>query len=441
MSSNNAGLRPKNTTTIWKPRNHDSGNSQPLARAISGVAIAGIEIQTLGPSWLTMGVILFLLFLPVSGKGLYGGPGSHVIRRLSLLIILCCVAGFVVTIHATQFQDGHDFVFQRAVYEVMTLLQIIVTTALVFWAARFWSLSSILLLWASGAVIDAMINNPLISVNPWKYGLAIPCSVALLSFFRGRASLQVAAFISLLLISQFFAYRSFLLILVVAALAYLTIRGKRRAMRSIRVAIAAIGAATLGGLLYLAAFTGQLGSPIQDRTLRQLEWGGGNLLLGGRTEWGAALALFQAQPMGLGIGVTPAVSDWSIAFSGLRMPETLKQYSVVGLSFDSGTIEFHSVFWNFWSQFGIVGMILAIWIILQCLVGIVNVSLEPNDNVPERFPRVPGLNVVVLLVAVVWAILFSPFEFGLLGLALGVVGCLSVQTKALNQPQIRRELL
>ena len=85
------------------------------------------------------------------------------------------------------------------------------------------------------------------------------------------------------------------------------------------------------------SYRGALGDYLEQRTNQQLEASNGNLLLGGRPEWGAALALWQKNPLGFGFAVSPSSDDYWLAIRSMPMGSQARQEnSIVALYFRQG---------------------------------------------------------------------------------------------------------
>ena len=141
--------------------------------------------------------------------------------------------------------------------------------------------------------------------------------------------------------------------------------------------------------------SGLLGSKIELRTLDQ-EGTTKNVLLAGRPEQLAGLALFKKYPLGFGIGVAPSSTDYAIAISSLPVSTGLKGSSTVAKYFSvDGRFSFHSTFWDFWGLYGLAGMSLILLLLYRAFCE----SLKFRSN-----------SVLMLYASVItiWDLIFSP---------------------------------
>ncbi|MEV7767985.1 hypothetical protein [Microbacterium sp. NPDC086615] len=226
--------------------------------------------------------------------------------------------------------------------------------------------------------------------------------------------MSLTTLLLLAIVSVVSGYRSWALGLLLAAVLCVALprvdRIRRTSTASKFMLFAAIAAGS-AWLVFELVLGGLFGEPVRERTELQLRWGDGNIVLGGRSEWGAALAGFIYRPLGFGSGVGPAAIDWAPIISGQRVPDGLKDYTTVAQYMTAGRIEFHSTFWNFWSHYGLVGMVLiayAGWMLIRSSIGSASVA-NPTSIV-----------VVVLMVEILWNLLFSPTVIVTLGVAMGV---------------------
>jgi len=178
------------------------------------------------------------------------------------------------------------------------------------------------------------------------------------------------------------------------------------------LAFGAIAAVTYN-LATTLLLEGYLGQQAQERSVGQIERSG-SLLVGGRPELSASVALFLSRPIGFGSGVLPNQSDILVAKTGMSaVGYDPNNGYVESYMFGSG-FEVHSVAGDLWALFGLPGLAfvaLCVFLTVRTL----------GRTLADR--SATGL-VVFLCIATMWNVLFSPIYGSLptlvltLGLAL-----------------------
>jgi hypothetical protein len=327
---------------------------------------------------------------------------------LTLLVVFSAGSGMVLAwLNTGQGRSWDQWTATSAIFQVLAL---VAAAAAAAWACRAIGFQRFLVVWCVGAIISTPFVGGRFLDNPWKFGLALPVSVLVLyiaSQFSKRA--VVGAFLLLMAVSTVFSFRSWLLILGAALLVYLfaniarkSATNRSNAKQFMLVVILVAGMSLAGNLLGDLALRGSLGQYAQTRTLQSLE-ASGNPFLGSRAEWGGALALMKSEPLGIGAGVGPSGNDWSTAIESLVLADELKEKSNVADSFRSGRIEFHSMLWNFWSNFGIPGLVLMLFVLLIHFRAVL--CLPTMGGLGSAFPTAA---ISVLVIGSMWDILFSP---------------------------------
>ena len=261
------------------------------------------------------------------------------------------------------------------------------------------------------------------TANPWKYLIIIPVATAVLAVLA-RKDAPVATTLWLLTLAGacvMVDLRSGMGVLLLATVVYLWARRPTRKERRVGIlssvavlALLTIGLYTLGSTLLVSGF---LGEELQQRSTAQIEEGG-SLILGGRPEATATLALMASKPMGYGVGVQPSASDIWIAKEAMYTVGIESDNNYVDRYMFGGAFRLHSIIGEFWSNMGLAG-VMAIGIVFAALVRCV-VSTFAS-------PRVPGLIPFVTLLAL-WYLLFGTVRSNwlevlfALGIALPVIG-------------------
>ncbi|MDQ0240162.1 hypothetical protein [Arthrobacter bambusae] len=392
-----------------------------VSRGPANSVMALLVAATLGlrspiSSWLSIGEILALLALPVT---------LLTLRKSRVWVLIIGVAslsglyGMLLASWSLAADPSRHLDPSRQIFDLGSLVGLVTMTLAGVWCIQILGTTKFLAAWAVGMIPVAVWGNSVFSNNPWKFGLALPVSllifIALGTRFRGSRVLAVAI---ISIICLFFGYRSWLLIVLIAFVSILVAQdsskwrsGRWRTL--LKGSVIAGVAWALSGLVLQLVLDGVLGPSLRDRTNLQIQWGDGNLILGARAEWGAALGLFGSNPLGYGVGVTPSNTDWTIAVRSMYMPEGLQDTSNVSGYFRAGAIEFHSVLWNFWSHYGWAGFLfwgIILGIIVFGFFVIQTQSISTVNFVPHA----------TILISLVWDLFFSPTVLPNIAAALAV---------------------
>lgn len=250
-----------------------------------------------------------------------------------------------------------------------------------------------------------------ISVNPWKYGFALPASLVLLAVLSaGTRVLPLLAGLSVLgVITVFFDYRSFWGFLALTGLLLVLRRHGQFARSSLRMKLILLSVAAL--FVYSAvvnlALSGYLGERNRLVTAEQLR-SGGSLLSAGRLEWHVSLALFSETPWGYGPGFIPGWAERGIAYSSLMKSGLPYDARYVEGYLMGKSMELHSIAADLWAQFGLLGL-LASSILLGILVSGLVRALDPECD---------SAAVMILCTLIsLWDLAFSPLPTNLPGVA------------------------
>jgi hypothetical protein len=160
--------------------------------------------------------------------------------------------------------------------------------------------------------------------------------------------------------------------------------------------ISAIGLAVyqLGTSLLVQGFLGQ---EAQERSVQQIETSG-SILLGGRPELTATMALMRYQPWGFGSGAVPSPADVLAAKAGMARIGYQPNNGYVESYMFGGQFKLHSIVGDTWAYFGFAGVLLAV--VIAVLVTV---------NLARRLAARTASGLVVFLSCfTVWNLLFSP---------------------------------
>jgi hypothetical protein len=136
---------------------------------------------------------------------------------------------------------------------------------------------------------------------------------------------------------------------------------------------------------------------VQARSVTQIEQSG-SLLLGGRPEWTATLALMGERPLGFGLGVVPTPSDVLTAKAGFATVHIPTAEGYIENYLLDGRFELHSIVADLWTNLGPLG--LASGLFMAFLV------LRSTAELLSR-RRAPAL-VCFLALRSLWVLAFGP---------------------------------
>jgi hypothetical protein len=377
-----------------------------LEKIVAGVIIFVLPVTMLAPGGYTSinaGVLLALVISPVLlSASISRYRGTVLILALTCLAL---IAAPVLVSLATGEMGGRTADPGLTLRTTAFLVRSAVLLCAVLWARQHLSIRTLAALYAIGGLGQGLASPATWQGNAWKFTLAWPAAVLLLAMVhRSRRPVVVMTLTALALTSALFDSRSFLGFCVVAAI--LCTLPARDPSESVRGFIKLKWIALLGITTYALyrigtyiALNGAFGDAIKTRTERQASNGGGSVLLGARSEWRAAVELFQSRPIGFGPGVAPTSADIQLGKSALGPTSSSSTY--VDTYLFSSHIELHSVASDLWANFGLVGLALALVITWHLLQGLANqLSSRANKS---------GLCIIVLLAAL-WDMSFSPIS-------------------------------
>lgn len=353
-------------SSVAEPQYRVESEATPLATVVAAAAMVAVGMNLplvgrLSSATLTV-VALAPVWLPVVRRFRW-------VTGILALSIAAVAAGLLLQALAP-WDRAFDAGEGRG--QVLFLLTWTGAIGLMVWARSILGTAAMAGAWAIGGLAGAL---PAIATsdNLWKYQLSIPTTILLLSLLtRAPWVSSVAALIGLGALGVLLDSRSFFGLCVMAAV-IVAWQHRTRAASAARIRVRGVlFVAALAVGLYLILSTlilqGVLGPEIQARSAEQVE-AGGSLILGGRPEWTATVALMATYPMGFGIGAVPALREVLVAKSGL---------ATVGLNASNGYVdhylfgeayELHSIVGTFWAWFGLVGAALALLLGSAILVG------------------------------------------------------------------------
>jgi len=330
------------------------------------------------------------------------------------LAVLALVYGFLLADRASvdHVLDGYI-----ATETSLRFLGAFGTVGLILWARTVLPISRIALYYGAGWLLTGVIQLPG-TPNPWKFQLAFGVTFIVLGLITAqrRASVSAAAMLALGLISVVLDFRSwFAFCALTAGLVIWQARPRVAASKPTSRLLSVLFLATLGAGAYVGAtyaiVGGYLGDELQARSVAQIRTSG-SLIAGGRPEWTITWVLMQRNPIGFGVGVVPNSDDILAGKEGFATVNVLFQPDYVDFLF-GGQFKLHSMVADFWSHFGLPGLLLSLLIGGILLAGLTG-CLSRREASPLS---------IFLVVASMWNLAFQPIYSSLpsLAIALGVV--------------------
>lgn len=390
---------------------HKRSGALQVDKIAAGILAVLIAVPSPISVSLSLGGLISLAVIPVTFPALWRNPRG---RWLLVATLALAPVGWLVA-QSSVLQD-HDRAFSTGFFLFGAALPVGLSASLLgaYWCTVQLGLQRFLLLSSVGLLAAALMTlNP---SNPWKYSLALPVSMLVLILVaRNRLLLVLVVTPALAAVSIGADYRSWIAILGLATILAVITGRTRRPLPMSRVAslgfVAISASAIVGWLVMRASVSGMLGNYVKQRTDSQLATSSGNLLLGGRPEWGAAFGLFRESPFGIGIGVAPSYNDYVRAIRNMPISPALQENSNVATSFRAGIVNFHSWFLNLWALYSLAGVLFSILaLVLLARATLAAVTLVRRTNLRAA--------VALLLLGSIWDILFSPTLVAQLAIAL-----------------------
>ena len=364
---------------------------------VSGLRLGGAVALLLCPLW-----------IPSLRRYAYG--------RVFILVGLgAWVSGLILT----EVRRGSLFVNDsNAHFQSLDVLGFVAVVGLLLWARIVLSTRTVGIVYGVAMLVSIPLNLPAASANYWKFAVALPLAVLLLSLLGGRRHSrlwpEILGLTLLLLASAKFDSRSFAAAL---AFAIVLMAWQKRPVTKASARwwgwSAAVLAITGIGLYFLGTgllVSGALGAETQARTIRQVETSG-SLLLGGRPEIMATVALMSEVPLGFGYGVqidTTLLNDVKSSMQTINYQTMDNNY--VDVYMFGQAIELHSTVADLWAMCGVMGAAFGLFAIVALARGVV-------ESVQRRQARAVGLLLAV------WALFelgFGPFYSAVTGLGLAL---------------------
>lgn len=349
--------------TLTLPQQRTESLSWERPAALGLAFVLGLNVPL--PYGFPVGFVLAGALLPVTITTWRRYAG---IRVIALVAALAAVSGAFLTWVAASTGSTDTSMF---VAETARVLLLGLGTMALLWARAVAGSRVLGLVYGLGLLFNRLLAiTPANPENPWKFGYSVPVILILLCLpmIYGRRTAEFVTLTGLAAVSVLNDSRSAAAMLLIAAAVVLTVRPSDRAPRSPVKVAAGIGLLSVAGfyLVQAAILEGVLGEAAQERTVQQIQTSG-NVLLGGRPEAGATVALFADRPWGHGAGTLASPTDILVAKGGM---------SALGYQPDNGYVErymfgngfeVHSLVGDLWVRFGLLGILLAVTVLF--LVG------------------------------------------------------------------------
>jgi hypothetical protein len=384
---------------------------------------------------LTTGYVLALLLVPIwipTLRRYWGG------RFLVVCGLIAITAGWLL---GNASAHDHATSFGLSAQAVMLLLGTLCGVGVILWARTVLSISLVGLWFGVGMLITAAFSQDKFTANAWKYGWAIPLAVFCLSLARKNKRAEVVVLAFLAGLSVVFDSRSYFATFLISAILVVWQMRPRSLSKRASWVWSALFLAVLAAAVYNLGTTllvgGYLGQEAQIRSVEQIDKTG-SLIVGGRPELAATIALFRAEPMGYGVGVVPNLHDVTTAKQGMAKINYDPNNGYVDKYMFGVQFELHSTTGDIWANFGLAGVILVITMIILVVRG-----------AAESISRRQGSGLLLFLTCwTMWNFLFSPFYSAaptlMLTLGLGLLPralARNGQTEKVNLPPNSVELI
>ncbi len=424
----------------WATDGYGSSRGESWSHAEHFIAIAGTVLIAMRfkvtPQLLTAGDLFALAMLPLWFPATRRYVGA---RALLLLGLLCFPAGLLLS--AINSVD-HTVRMGLGATATFVMVSLLASVGFLLWAREKLTEGGLVAGFGLGLLIGLLLSTPssLFATNPWKFGYALPVTILLLGLaaITRRRGLELLVVVGLCIGSAFADARSsFAILLLTAALLAWQMRpaSKNRRQSAFRAVIGlgvtAVVVYNLGQALILE---GLLGPETQSRTATQIA-DTGSLILGGRPEIMATLALMYRSPLGFGSGTIPNYNDVITAKQGMSLINYDPNNGYVENWMFGNGYALHSLFGDLWASYGFVGLILTGFVLMTTLRRL-------GQTLTARRASAALLYASALTL---WNIFFAPFNSGLrmliLVFALGLLRRTETEGDPLTRPRRRMRRL
>lgn len=404
----------------------ESAAEGELHRALAIVLTLALAIRFQLPGGIPIGFVLACAALPVTFVVMRRVPQAG---ALAILCVLAMGSGLLLTLAASARTDWSIYL---AVSNSTEVLSVAVGAITLLWARQVLGLRATVLTYGVGLVLNLAVVG-IHAENPWKFSLSVPTILIVLSLpgVFGHRWREFVALLGLTGASVLSDSRSAAAMLLIAA-ALILYQGSRHAPKSRRTPLVVLQITAIGVAGYFAVqaalLEGMLGDAAQQRTEGQIQQSG-SVLVGGRPEAGATIALIRENPLGIGSGTLVSYDQMMIAKQGMHgLGYDPNNGYVENYMFGSG-YEVHSVIGDLWILFGVPGLLVAAvlgWVVLA------GISRALSHRVAYGV-------VLYLALRTLWDLPFSPLPSALLTLAIALAVTFSLKYPTNQDRQPIRE--
>lgn len=397
------------------------------ALAVVGVVVIAARVDL--RSMLTVGDLLGLATLPL---------WLPVVRRYRAawpLLLVGVVALGVGTVLTVSHADDHEVTLSGYLTASILLTSLLLSFGFLLWARERLRMGTLSALFGFGLLLGLPLGNPLFPTNPWKYGVGFAVSVIALGLAQlgGRRGPELLVVSALAAVAAATDFRSaFAFLALVAALLLWQSRPTAQTRRgsAVRTLLAVfVMAMVVYNVAQALILEGAFGEETRARSARQLETAG-SLLLGGRPELAATVALMRASPLGFGPGVFPNQHDVAAAKAGMLNVNYNPDNGYVDNWMFGRGFYVHSTIGDLWVQFGLAGVALVAIIVIIMLHRL-------SRSLADR--AASGL-VLLLIVTVTWSLFFETFYSTLTKIILLLALSVTRKSEATRDEQVRAEV-
>jgi hypothetical protein len=393
-------------------------------KLVSGLACVALGASVTLVPGVTPGLLVALALLPVWVGSLWMPLAG---RWYAVAGLAAVVSGVLLTWWHDAGHASDALLLRVNTLDVVTL---VCTVGVLVWARRSLTERDVSLLFGLGFLAAALTRSG--GENPWKFqfSVAVVMVVLALCLRTGSRLVELCCTLMLALVSVMYDSRSLaaMLLMVASLIAWQAIRSSARLRSTVASTIVQLGlvALTIYWAMQALLLDGYLGESAQERTQMQID-ATGSLIVGGRPEMGATIALIGANPLGVGAGTLVNLDDLNAARSGMEELHynTTDNGYVESFMFGYG-YEVHSFVGNLWLRYGLAGVALAV-IGLAIMVLWIARRIATNSA---------GALHLYLVATSAWDFLFSPVFYSsvaTLALAVGLALADDVRSRSARQ--------
>ncbi|MBC7632323.1 hypothetical protein [Aeromicrobium sp.] len=336
-----------------------------------------------------------------------------------ILVVACAAALSAGLVLALVYSPVRNTNTAEAIQTSIELASFVGTMGVVLWARTHVPAHQVALVAGIGMLVTVSHSSGLYASNPWRFGYSIPVTIVVLAiaWWIGSRWFEIVCLLTLALVSGMNDARSnFAMLLLAAILLGWRMRAESASRRASWLPMAMLVGTVAWSVYHLVQtliLDGYLGQVTQQRSAEQID-ASGSLIVGGRPELAAAVALIRDHPGGFGLGAIPRLDEILTAKAAMASINYDPDNGYVERYMFGDHFELHSVFGDLWASLGVAGLVLVAILVALSVKGMA-LSLRTGH----------GLSAIVIYLAIraLWGIAFSPFAAAatLIALFLGLV--------------------